>query len=405
MKEKGFTLIELLAVIVILAIIALIATPIILGIIKDSKKEAAKVSVQNYFDAVELAISKEYVNNSNKNVDGTYTILQNGKIIKLPNQKEILVDYEGKGIITDSKSRIKIKDGKIDQMVNVKFDDKYVILKSNGIDFKEKIVKRKLVTGENFNGKIKTLANGSYTGFWVTDKVITSIEFYSYGSLPNEYNQNTISKLKKEDVSENADGSIMAYYDDNGSIYICSKDLISFNEDCSHMFASFGIIKNILFYTVDTSLVKNMNFMFQCYGGTAPLDLSMFDTSSVENMNSMFQYYSGISPLDLSLFDTSKVENMSSMFSDYNSLAPLNLDSFDTRNVKTMSSMFYGYQGPDLLDLSNFDTSNVTTMSYMFNNTYDNKPLKTIYIGDNWNIDNVDVTGMFNDPVPNLIKK
>ena len=33
MKEKGFTLIELLAVIVILAIIALIATPIILGII------------------------------------------------------------------------------------------------------------------------------------------------------------------------------------------------------------------------------------------------------------------------------------------------------------------------------------------------------------------------------------
>ena len=35
MNKKGFTLIELLAVIVILAIIALIATPIILGIIND----------------------------------------------------------------------------------------------------------------------------------------------------------------------------------------------------------------------------------------------------------------------------------------------------------------------------------------------------------------------------------
>jgi len=37
MKNKGFTLIELLAVIVILAIIALIATPIVLGIIEDVK--------------------------------------------------------------------------------------------------------------------------------------------------------------------------------------------------------------------------------------------------------------------------------------------------------------------------------------------------------------------------------
>ena len=56
MKEKGFTLIELLAVIVILAIIALIATPIILGIIKDSKKEADQRSIENYTKAVENAV-------------------------------------------------------------------------------------------------------------------------------------------------------------------------------------------------------------------------------------------------------------------------------------------------------------------------------------------------------------
>ena len=35
MKKRGFTLIELLAVIVILSIIALIATPIILNVISD----------------------------------------------------------------------------------------------------------------------------------------------------------------------------------------------------------------------------------------------------------------------------------------------------------------------------------------------------------------------------------
>ena len=65
MKRNGFTLIELLAVIVILAIIALIATPIILGIIKDTKKEADKRSAENYLAAVKLAVAR-------KNMDGNF---------------------------------------------------------------------------------------------------------------------------------------------------------------------------------------------------------------------------------------------------------------------------------------------------------------------------------------------
>ena len=57
-QNKGFTLIELLAVIVILAIIALIATPLILGVIDTAKKGAAKASAYNYADSVtnQLAI-------------------------------------------------------------------------------------------------------------------------------------------------------------------------------------------------------------------------------------------------------------------------------------------------------------------------------------------------------------
>ena len=42
--KKGFTLIELLAVIVILAIIALIATPIVIDIINDTKLGSVKPS-------------------------------------------------------------------------------------------------------------------------------------------------------------------------------------------------------------------------------------------------------------------------------------------------------------------------------------------------------------------------
>lgn len=52
-RKNGFTLIELLAVIVILAIIALIATPIILNMINDAKKSAAKDSAYGYIEAIE----------------------------------------------------------------------------------------------------------------------------------------------------------------------------------------------------------------------------------------------------------------------------------------------------------------------------------------------------------------
>ena len=60
MKNKGFTLIELLAVIVILAIIALIATPVILGIIEDSREGAKQRSQELVFNAVELAYQSKY---------------------------------------------------------------------------------------------------------------------------------------------------------------------------------------------------------------------------------------------------------------------------------------------------------------------------------------------------------
>jgi prepilin-type N-terminal cleavage/methylation domain len=48
MNKKGFTLIELLAVIVILAVIALIAAPIILGIINDARESSNLRSVESY---------------------------------------------------------------------------------------------------------------------------------------------------------------------------------------------------------------------------------------------------------------------------------------------------------------------------------------------------------------------
>jgi type IV pilus assembly protein PilA len=56
-KTQGFTLIELLAVIVILAIIALIATPTILGVIETARKGSAESSALGYIDAIEKQIA------------------------------------------------------------------------------------------------------------------------------------------------------------------------------------------------------------------------------------------------------------------------------------------------------------------------------------------------------------
>ena len=61
MKNKGFTLIELLAVIVILAIIALIATPVILGIIDDTRTQAKERSAELVISSVETAYATAFM--------------------------------------------------------------------------------------------------------------------------------------------------------------------------------------------------------------------------------------------------------------------------------------------------------------------------------------------------------
>lgn len=81
-NKKGFTLVELLAVIVILAIIALIATPIILNVIDNAKEGSAKNSAYGYIDAVEKANAQQILKASNISVlSGTYTIGEKGTTV------------------------------------------------------------------------------------------------------------------------------------------------------------------------------------------------------------------------------------------------------------------------------------------------------------------------------------
>ena len=96
-ENKGFTLIELLAVIVILAIVALIATPLILGVIDTAKKGAAKSSALNYVDAVEKGTITSILNETT--LSGNYTVeeLKNKVSVKgtLPTKGNVTISSTG----------------------------------------------------------------------------------------------------------------------------------------------------------------------------------------------------------------------------------------------------------------------------------------------------------------------
>ena len=83
MKRKGFTLIELLAVVVILAIIAIITTPMILGVVERAKKGVFKDNVYGIIESANVYIAQHLESESKKFIcNGIECVNENGD--KLP---------------------------------------------------------------------------------------------------------------------------------------------------------------------------------------------------------------------------------------------------------------------------------------------------------------------------------
>ena len=78
MKKKGFTLVELLGVIVIMAILALIAIPITIKIISDSRENANKQSILNYAKTVEQDVVNWKTENNNQPITDYKDVYKNG---------------------------------------------------------------------------------------------------------------------------------------------------------------------------------------------------------------------------------------------------------------------------------------------------------------------------------------
>ncbi len=84
-RKRGFTLIELIAVLVIMAIIALIVTPLVMSIIRKAKISARKRSVDAYGRSVELAIASYLLDT------GTFPTNE-----QLPN---LQIEYSGSNVV------------------------------------------------------------------------------------------------------------------------------------------------------------------------------------------------------------------------------------------------------------------------------------------------------------------
>ncbi|MDD3453628.1 MAG: type II secretion system protein [Bacilli bacterium] len=119
MEKKGFTLIELLAVIVILAVIALILVPTILGIISKVKKGALLTSANGIIESATLYYAKQTSNIENDlvfNFDGTN---------KGTTNDNVSLSYKG---IVKAKGEVTLyTNGKVSLCLN---DDSYYVFKN-----------------------------------------------------------------------------------------------------------------------------------------------------------------------------------------------------------------------------------------------------------------------------------
>ena len=185
-KKNAFTLIELLAVIVILAIIALIATPIILGIIEDAKRDA-------FLRSVELVVSTTDMDISTKTYESTYMYeITDGDISNLDipvkntkgmngsvkydkkgntayavyNEKYCVVkEYSGQSIIKDYDEDCGYMDYVDDSCFTIQVNDDNVSASIN----RYLCTEDKIIIPEKVNGmNIISIGNGAFSGKQLT---------------------------------------------------------------------------------------------------------------------------------------------------------------------------------------------------------------------------------------------
>ena len=208
--KKGFTLIELLAVIVILAVLALIATPIVLNIIDDSKKNATLRSSENYIKAIEFSIAKSVMENKRLN-DGEYPIMSNGNICLgtlagSTCDNELIVEVSGE---TPESGTITIKSRKIDSY-EFTYASGFVVI--NGEINGGEVPEPKSFSEDSWDTIAANVRAGNLSKYKVGDT--KTIELAGFGTHTVRIaNTSTPSECNNPDFSQTACGFVIEFAD------------------------------------------------------------------------------------------------------------------------------------------------------------------------------------------------
>ena len=131
--------------------------------------------------------------------------------------------------------------------------------------------------------------------------------------------------------------------DDNKSLYgVLTADNISTHKD-----------RIVYLPKIDTSNVKNMNYMFSACNSLVAIP--QLDTQNVTSMSRMFEHCYSL--VNIPQLDTTNVTSMGNMFNSCYSLVAI--PQLDTSNVTSMPQMFYSCFS--LVAIPQLDTSNVTS--------------------------------------------
>ena len=202
--KKGFTLIELLAVIVILAIIALIASPIVIKLIEDSKQSSLERSAENIARTAENYYAQNLLNGIPVSAVSTNDLSFDGA---KPEKGAVVFNNEGKSKLTI------YDDG---YCVTIDYDNTITTTKTTKDECKTNftfystagnVVYYDVIEGEycNVTGKSMYHADNSKTGF---NGVIT-------GDSSTKTTDNQTSCLKFYTISEDTEGGKVLLLDHN----------------------------------------------------------------------------------------------------------------------------------------------------------------------------------------------
>ena len=409
----------------ILAIIALIATPIILGVIESARKKAFE---DTGYGVIET-IRGYYIDKlSEEGVVGENSFT-------FPSDKLKISGTQPAGgtakLHADGTIEIAIHNNRWCVTKTVEQDE---VTSTDYVEGQCKLIETEHET-INAMGTLRNKLDSSTRErikeirFIKEDQDVIDVR-YSYAST-------------KLDLTYNNEGSVKAWLE--GNILFIASDGKTYLTTGEELFYDFSATERIIFDNVDTSRVTNMKRMFYyCYALTS-IDLSSFDTSHVTTMEDMFYSCSGFTSLDLSYLNTSSITNMKNMFYRCYKLKSINIGGLGGNNLTDISYMFGTCDGLEEINMSGFNfgkltnlrrsntsnilfnnsmgklvtmnfsnaiMTNITDMSYMFKNLsslvtidlsgidirhvtnmdqmfYGCSKLTTIYVSNAWNVDHV----------------